>query len=154
MNGDGLEGSTSKTHKDLFQWGYLEANDSPLLQWPEVTGGNFLGVGPSGAWIFLEDLVLPASHPDLLYHSLHRPCLFRGCLLGLWRPRRLRLVFWASPHPICFLSGAEMHWEELSSQWNLTPQMGFTPSQNSNWDLNPQAGTRTHCLWIEITYLV
>ncbi|XP_068417552.1 mitochondrial inner membrane protease ATP23 homolog isoform X6 [Eschrichtius robustus] len=32
--------------------------------------------------------------------------------------------------------------------------MGFEPRQNSAWDLNPQAGTRTHWLLIEIALLV
>lgn len=35
-----------------------------------------------------------------------------------------------------------------------TPQMGLEPSQNSEWDLNSWAGTRTHCLLTEIALLV
>ena len=38
--------------------------------------------------------------------------------------------------------------------WDCTPQMRLEPSRNSHWDWNPQAGTQTHCLLIEIAQLV
>ena len=44
-----------------------------------------------------------------------------------------------------------------NSDWDsnpTAPQMGLELSQNSDWYLNPRAGTQTHCLLIEITHLV
>ena len=49
-------------------------------------------------------------------------------------------------------NGFETHTSDWG--WNpIAPQMGFEPSQNSDWDLNPRAGTRTHCLLVKITHL-
>ena len=115
--------------------------------------------GLSQKWLFLH-LFLGTPPPYLLTKLYATPpnlswprVLFPALSFQLLKSY---LSFNESSHHLI----ARGKWKEIWGQGSSNKssdhvtQMGFEPSQNSDWDLNPWGGTWTHCLSVKIAHLV